>query len=545
MITSRQRNNILLLVLSAAIISIGMSISNIDAQKSDFKEYENKDYKVKIDYPSKWKKSENNLAQNQIVIFSAPEVKEKESSLSTIIFIPARVALASQQTPSSNMTLENFTNYFIDSGYSSPDQYKIISTSKTTLAGKEAVELLMYEYVGKQTSKVKRVISLFDNDTAYMIKYAAEPGKFSKYLPIAQQMIDSFQPSTFLKNNITVVNETTQQKKIPIEIPTPTTVPKSKKSYQLIIYLDNASPQNMIGDNFKILVYNSNDEPILSAKPNIDFNDDHQKISPPNGYPIIYQSGQYPKDIRACAQQEYQLNGTTYLHNDCYPIIQNVQKTYWYTIFDYREIDGFEPDSNLIAKSNEMTPATVTTTPENKTSNLGNILSVNDSSADIPMEDVGDESNNQTAGNITGTESGNITGTEQITLKAQFKPLIQKDLFTIKKFGFVASDGSEICPQNNCKYGVEGGQLSTFGGGSYLFYGKLKVTTQEGDAKKSKFYDFSEVLDKTGEEKRNGETLESLEGTFAVGPHITHQITNATMKVGDKNPELRIQGERD
>jgi hypothetical protein len=52
-------------------------------------------------------------------------------------------------------------------------------------------------------------------------------------------------------------------------------------------------------------------------------------------------------------------------------------------------------------------------------------------------------------------------------------------------------------------------------------------------------------LDKTGEEKRNGETLESLEGTFAVGPHITHQITNATMKVGDKNPELRIQGERD
>jgi hypothetical protein len=50
------------------------------------------------------------------------------------------------------------------------------------------------------------------------------------------------------------------------------------------------------------------------------------------------------------------LNGTTYLHNDCYPIKQNVQKTYWYTIFDYGEIDGFEPDSNLIAKSNETTP---------------------------------------------------------------------------------------------------------------------------------------------------------------------------------------------
>jgi plastocyanin len=380
MITSRQRDHVLLLVLSAAIITIGMSISNIDAQKSDFKKYENTDYNVKIDYPSKWKKSENNLAQNQIVIFSAPEVEEKESSLSTIIFIPARLALASQQTPSSNMTLEDFTNYFIDSGYSSPDQYKIISTSKTTLAGNEAVELLMYEYVNDQTSKVKRVISLFDNDTAYMIKYAAEPGKFSKYLPIAQQMIDSFQPTTFLKNNITTVDETTEEKKIPIEIPT--TVPKSKKSYQLIIYLDNASPQNVIGDNFDILVYNSNNEPVLSAKPNIDFNDDHQKISPPKGYPIIYQSGQYPKDIRVCAQQEYQLNGTTYLHNDCYPIIQNVQKTYWYTTFDYGEIDGFEANSNPIVKSNEMAPATTTITPEDKAESNSQIVTIVQGSAD-------------------------------------------------------------------------------------------------------------------------------------------------------------------
>ena len=115
-----------------------------------------------------------------------------------------------------------------------------------------------------------------------------------------------------------------QEKKIPTE--NPTTVPKSKKSYQLIIYLDDASPQNALGDNFKILVYNSNNEPILSAKPNIDFNDDHQKISPPKGYPIIYQSGQYPKDIKVCAQQEYRLDGTTKLHDDCYSIIQNDQK---------------------------------------------------------------------------------------------------------------------------------------------------------------------------------------------------------------------------
>jgi len=544
MITSMQRNHVLLLVLSVAIITIGVNISNIDAQKSDFKKYENTDYNIKIDYPSKWKTSENNLAQNQIVIFSAPELEEKESSVSSFIIIPARVAIASQQTPSTNMTLDNFTNYFIDNTYSSPTQYKIIDKSKTTLAGNEAVELLMYEYVGEQTSKVKRVFSLFDNDTAYMIKYTAEPGTFSKYLPIAQQMIDSFRPTTFLKNNITTtVNETPQENKNPLEIPTtvqvpstdvnetkhekkrpleiPTTVPKFKKTYQLIIYLDNASSQNVIGDNFKILVYNSNNEPILSAKPTIDFNDDHQKISPPKGYPIVYQSGQYPKNINVCAQQEYTFNGTTNLHNDCYPVKQNFQKTYWYTTFDYGEIDGYVAESNSLAKSDEITPTTDTITPGNNPES-----------------------------NIQGT--GNITGAEQIALKAEMKPhSIQfssgflNGSSEIKRFGFVASHGNEICPKNNCKYGVENGELSPNYNGGYSFDGKLKVTTQEEQVKKSKFYDLTVNLVKTSEEERNGHTIETLDGTVAIGPDITYDITNATLNVDDKNPVLTIQGERD
>jgi hypothetical protein len=160
---------------------------------------------------------------------------------------------------------------------------------------------------------------------------------------------------------------------------------------------------------------------------------------------------------------------------------------------------------------------------------------------DIPLEDVGDESNNQTTGN------GNITGMEQMTLKAVMKPSSNqflKDYFDIKKFGFVASNGSEICPQNNCKYGVEEGQLSPNYSGGYSFDGKLKVTIQEGDVKKSKFYDFSVSLDKTGEEERNGETLQSLEGTFGIGPDFSYDITNATLKVDDKNPVLTIEGER-
>jgi len=188
--------------------------------------------------------------------------------------------------------------------------------------------------------------------------------------------------SYYVRGYISIVNETTQEKKIPIEIPT--TQSKSKKSYQLIIYLDNASPQNTIGDNFKIIIYNSNNEPILSANPNIDFNDNHQKISPPKGYPIISRSGQHPGDIKVCAQQQYQVNGTNNLHNDCYPIKQNSQKTYWYTIFDYGNIDG--ADSNPIVKSNEMKPAKITTSKnqDSKSSDLKQLLS---EATDFPGDD--------------------------------------------------------------------------------------------------------------------------------------------------------------
>ena len=168
---------------------------------------------------------------------------------------------------------------------------------------------------------------------------------------------------------------------------------------------------------------------------------------------------------------------------------------------------------------------------------------------DIPLESIGDESNNVTASNTTSS----ISGTEQINLKAEMKPhsnqFMPEGYFEIKKFGFVPSDGSEICPPNNCKYTVEDGQLSPGYNGGYSFSGKLKVTTQEGDVKKSKFYDFNTSLDKVSEEERNGETLQFLEGTFGLGkdtynPDISYYITNATLKVDDKNPILTIQGER-
>jgi hypothetical protein len=59
-------------------------------------------------------------------------------------------------------------------------------------------------------------------------------------------------------------------------------------------------------------------------------------------YLYSFNQGQRTDDIRVCAQQEYSLNSKSHVHDDCYPIKQNVQKTYLYSIFDYGQIDGFE-----------------------------------------------------------------------------------------------------------------------------------------------------------------------------------------------------------
>jgi hypothetical protein len=113
------------------------------------------------------------------------------------------------------------------------------------------------------------------------------------------------------------------------------------KSYQLIVYLDGAFEPNNL-HSFKIVVYNSDHKKILSDKVTPDFSDSHQKISPKSGYKITDKSKQHPSQIKVCAQQDFTDGGKKKTHDDCFKIKQNIAKTYWYTIFDYPLIEGFE-----------------------------------------------------------------------------------------------------------------------------------------------------------------------------------------------------------
>src|SRR6476659_5818442 len=93
------------------------------------------------------------------------------------------------------------------------------------------------------------------------------------------------------------------------------------KSYQLIVYLDGAFEPNNL-HSFKVVVYNSDHNKIISDKVTPDFSDSHQKISPISGYKIIDKSKQPPSQIEVCAQQDFSFDGKAQTHDDCFKIKQ-------------------------------------------------------------------------------------------------------------------------------------------------------------------------------------------------------------------------------
>ena len=95
-----------------------------------------------------------------------------------------------------------------------------------------------------------------------------------------------------------------------------------------------------------------------------------------------------------------------------------------------------------------------------------------------------------------------------MVLKAQFKhdenQFLAKDgCYQIQKFNFSASNDSEICSLNKCKYGVQNTQFRPNSvSGGYVFEGRLTVIAVEDGVEKLSFITLMLVL--TKQAKRRG-----------------------------------------
>ena len=146
---------------------------NID----NFSEYTNPLYKFKIKYPLEWQKIEQGLPDTNIVHFNAPGFDENG-------YPAAQIYLSASYWPGTY-------NEFIDDSTPSTlyDPFlKIIETNRTNLAGYPAYKVLTNDK-GKQTLDINALIG----HTWYAITYFSDSSRFSKYLPYAEKLIDSFQ----------------------------------------------------------------------------------------------------------------------------------------------------------------------------------------------------------------------------------------------------------------------------------------------------------------------------------------------------------------
>jgi len=105
---------------------------------------------------------------------------------------------------SNDSSLDDFVDFFFKDRYAKPTDYRLISSSNTTLAQLPAKEFIVYDYnkgiipgFGDSTVKVMRILAIDSNNSnGYSIKYWAEPGLFNKYLPTAQKMINTFRTTS-------------------------------------------------------------------------------------------------------------------------------------------------------------------------------------------------------------------------------------------------------------------------------------------------------------------------------------------------------------
>lgn len=179
--------------LSYDTLNVRVSAQPSNMGEGSFLTYQNPDYGVTIQYPYDWKKTTGDPYFNQVVLFSAPEIRDEKSSTLISIFTPAEVVVAVENISNRNSSLKEYTDRYLQRVIATANDFQIINSSSYILAGNPAQRIISEEIdITGHISEVMRIVALKDG-IAYRIGYFAEPETFSNYLPITQRMIDSFE----------------------------------------------------------------------------------------------------------------------------------------------------------------------------------------------------------------------------------------------------------------------------------------------------------------------------------------------------------------
>ena len=166
---------------ASALFDIASPTSSININK--FLTYQDSSLGIKIDYPAGWT---HELHAGSIVTFLA----SLESDSNTY---PAGLGIKIQHLKSKNISLNNIAKIQIKNLTQNHPDFKLIESTESKIGGNSAHKIVFTATDYKKNERRAMQIWTLKGDKAYLITYKAEPGKYAKYLPIIQKMLDSFQ----------------------------------------------------------------------------------------------------------------------------------------------------------------------------------------------------------------------------------------------------------------------------------------------------------------------------------------------------------------
>ena len=153
------------------------------ANNNNFLTYQDSALGIKIDYPVGWT---HELHPGSLVTFLA----SRESDSNTY---PVGLGITIKHLGSGNTSLNEVTKVQIKNLTQSHPDFRLIESTNSVLAGNIAHKIVFIATDNRKHERTAMQIWTLKGNNAYLITYKAEPGKYSKYLPTVQKMIESFQ----------------------------------------------------------------------------------------------------------------------------------------------------------------------------------------------------------------------------------------------------------------------------------------------------------------------------------------------------------------
>lgn len=153
---------------------------------TNFLPYVNSTYGIKVQYPSSWDKEENGTRQDtqtDVVTFY-PQATNSNASLDISI---------DGISDEKGIALAQYASGGISDLKQSLKNFKLVGLStNNVLSGLPAYKSI-YTYADQNTILKDMEIGAIKGDKAYILTYEAGMNEYEKYLPIIQELINSFQ----------------------------------------------------------------------------------------------------------------------------------------------------------------------------------------------------------------------------------------------------------------------------------------------------------------------------------------------------------------